>query len=223
MSTDTVAVDAAAEDTPIRVYLLDDHELLRRALVSFLHSVGGFSVVGESGTAGEAVRRIPALRPDVALIDIRLPDGSGVEVCRHVRSRDPAIKVLMITSFDDDEARLASFGAGASGVVLKDIYSDDLCRTVRRVAAGETLPAPATDAQESPRPSATRPGDPRVAALTGQEQRILVLLGEGLSNRQIAERLTIGEKTVKNYVSSILHKMGFERRTQAAVFAVTTE
>ncbi|MFN8081962.1 MAG: response regulator transcription factor [Kineosporiaceae bacterium] len=220
--TGPTAAEPSDDGRPVSVYLLDDHELLRRGLVAFLRNMGGFDVVGESGSAAEAGRRIPALRPDVALLDVKLPDGSGVEVCRQIRSRDPRIQVLMITSFDDEEARLASTLAGAAGFVLKDIDSEGLCRAVRRVAAGENLMS--TDQRhQAIEAAAPRSGDPRWNSLTAQEQRIVRLLAEGLSNRQIAERLGLGEKTVKNYVSSILHKLGFARRTQAAVYALTTD
>lgn len=220
----SVATSAAGGVDPgiraVSVYVVDDHELLRRGLVAFLTEVGGFRVVGDSGSAREAMRRIAALRPDVMLLDVHLPDGSGIEICRHVRGIDPRIKALMLTSFDDEQARLAAMLAGASGFALKEVHSEALCEAIRRVAAGDVLRESALRAGTTVASGVATPRDPRLAGLTGQEQRVLALLGEGLSNRQIGERLTISEKTVKNYVSSILAKLGFQRRSQAAVFAV---
>lgn len=203
---------------PIRVFILDDHELVRRGMRDLLTETGGFQVVGESGSAQEAIRRIPALRPDVALLDVRLPDGSGLDVCREVRSRDHGIKVLMITSFDDEEALVEATTAGAAGFVLKQVRGTDLAQAVRRVASGDVLLDRAQIEATARRLHAPRPIDPRLAVLTGQEQRILDLIVEGMTNRQIGERLHIAEKTVKNHVTNVLVKLGFERRTQAAVF-----
>jgi two-component system response regulator DevR len=210
---------AVAGEQGIRVFILDDHDMIRRGLRDILAEAGGFEVVGESASAREAVRRIPALRPHVALLDVQVPDGSGVEVCRQVRARDPNIRALMVTTYDDDDARLAAAMAGASGFVLKQIRGDDLVETVRRVAAGEQLSdGDATvHAARPPDQEAIRV-DPRLAALTPQERRILDLITDGLTNRQIGERLGIGEKTVKNYVTRLLLKLGLVRRTQAAVF-----
>jgi DNA-binding NarL/FixJ family response regulator len=205
-------------DAPaVRVFLLDDHEMLRRGVRDMLLEAGGFEIAGESASAAEAIRLLPALRPDVALLDVQLPDGSGIEVCRHVRTLDPGIRALMLTTFDDDEARLAAALAGASGFVSKRIRGSDLIESVRRVAAGETLldHRAAADAVRRARITAA---DPRLAALTGQEHRVLDLIADGLTNRQIGERLGIGENTVKNYVTSVLLKLGLTRRTQAAVF-----
>jgi two-component system response regulator DevR len=202
----------------IRVYLLDDHEVVRRGLRDLLESDGDIEVVGESGTAKEATSRIPALRPHVAVLDGRLPDGSGVDVCRDIRSVDPTIKALILTSYDDDEALFAAIMAGASGYVLKQIAGTDLIDAVRRVAAGQSLIDPSLTARvlerlrEGPRASS------ELASLTDQERRIVELIAEGLTNRQIGDQLLLAEKTVKNYVSSILAKLGLERRTQAAVF-----
>jgi two-component system response regulator DevR len=207
---------------PIRVFLLDDHEVVRRGLHDLLESEGDIEIVGESGSANEAVARIPALRPDVAVLDGRLPDGSGIEVCRQVRSLNPGIKALILTSYDDDEALFAAILAGAAGYVLKQIAGNDLIDGVRRVAAGQSLLDPALTARvlERVRTGLTGPtGHAELAALTGQERKILALIAEGLTNRQIGERLFLAEKTVKNYVSSILSKLGLERRTQAAVLA----
>jgi len=201
------------------VYLVDDHELVRRGLKELLELSGDIEVVGESGEAGEAQRRIPALRPDVAVLDARLPDGSGIDVCREIRSRDPEIKALILTSYDDDEALFAAIMAGAAGYVLKDVRGSDLVEGIRRVAAGQSLLDPAVTEQVLNRLRSGPAEEPRLASLTAQEKRILALIADGLSNRQIAEQMFLAEKTVKNYVSSLLAKLGMERRTQAAVFA----
>lgn len=203
----------------ITVYLLDDHELVRAGLRQLLEGEPDISVVGESASAAEAARRIPALRPTVAVLDARLPDGSGIEVCREIRSRDPEIKALILTSYDDDEALFAAIMAGAAGYVLKDIRSSDLVEGIRAVAAGGSLLDPAVTGQVLARLRSTPQEDPRLAALTSQERRILLLIADGLSNREIAEQMFLAEKTVKNYVSSVLAKLGMQRRTQAAVFA----
>ncbi len=205
--------------TPIRVFLLDDHEVVRRGLRDLLEADGDIEVVGESGSAEEAVRRIPALRPDVAVLDGRLPDGSGIDVCREIRSREPATAALILTSYDDDEALFAAIMAGASGYVLKQIRGTDLIDAVRRVAAGQSLLDPAVTQQVLERLRNGPAVDDALAPLTEQERRLLELIGEGLTNRQIAERLFLAEKTIKNYVSNLLAKLGLERRTQAAVFA----
>jgi two-component system response regulator DevR len=212
--------DADRADKPIRVFLLDDHEVVRRGLKDLLEADGDIVVVGESGLAQEAARRIPALRPDVAVLDGRLPDGSGIDVCREVRSAHPEIAALILTSYDDDEALFSAIMAGAAGYVLKQIRGNDLVDAVRRVAAGQSLLDPAVTARVLDRLRAGPEEDKALAPLTDQERRILELIGEGLTNRQIAERMFLAEKTVKNYVSSLLGKLGMERRTQAAVFAV---
>ena len=210
-----------AEPTPkIRVFLLDDHEIVRRGLRELLESEGDIEVVGESGLAQEATRRIPALRPDVAVLDARLPDGSGIDVCRDIRSEFPAIKCLILTSYDDDEALFAAIMAGAAGYVLKQIVGNDLLDVVRKVADGQSLLDPAVTQRVLDRlrdGGASEPAELR--SLTPQERRILELVAEGLTNRQIGEQLFLAEKTVKNYVTSILTKLGLERRTQAAVLA----
>jgi DNA-binding NarL/FixJ family response regulator len=203
----------------IRVYLLDDHEIVRRGLKELLESEGDIQVVGESGSAGEATRRIPALRPDVAILDARLPDGSGIDVCRDVRSREPETAALILTSYDDDEALFAAIMAGAAGYVLKQIRGTDLLDAVRRVAAGQSLLDPAVTQQVLDRLRRGPEEDKALAPLTDQERRLLELIGEGLTNRQIAEQMFLAEKTIKNYVSNLLAKLGLERRTQAAVFA----
>ncbi|MEV4642943.1 response regulator transcription factor [Actinoplanes sp. NPDC049548] len=203
----------------IRVYLLDDHEVVRRGLVDLLQAAGDIEVIGESGLAREATRRIPALRPDVAILDARLPDGNGIDVCRDVRAADSSIKGLILTSYEDDEALFAAIMAGASGYVLKQIRGTDLVDAVRRVAAGQSLLDPALTRRVLER---IRHGDdppPELAALTDQERRILEGIAEGLTNREIAGRMFLAEKTVKNYVSNLLAKLGLERRTQAAVLA----
>ena len=207
----------------ITVYLLDDHEVVRTGLRQLLESEPDITVVGESASAAEAQRRIPAIRPDVAVLDARLPDGSGIEVCREIRSRDPEIRALILTSFDDDEALFAAIMAGAAGYVLKDIRSSDLVHGIRTVAAGGSLLDPAHTGQVLERLRNGPKEDPRLGALTGQEKRILLLIADGLSNREIAEHMYLAEKTVKNYVSSLLAKLGMQRRTQAAVFAVTLD
>ena len=203
----------------IRVYLLDDHEVVRRGLRDLLESAGDIEVIGESGLAQEATSRIPALHPDVAVLDGRLPDGSGIDVCRDIRSVDPDIKVLILTSYDDDEALFAAIMAGASGYVLKQIAGTDLLDGVRRVASGQSLIDPSLTAKVLERLRSGPEETPELASLTEQERRILALIAEGLTNRQIGETIFLAEKTVKNYVSSILAKLGLERRTQAAVLA----
>ncbi|MGC9665154.1 response regulator [Planosporangium sp. 12N6] len=203
----------------IRVYLLDDHEVVRRGLHDLLEAEDDIEVVGESASAVDAAHRIPALRPDVAVLDARLPDGSGIDVCRDVRSVDPAIQALILTSYEDDEALFAAIMAGAAGYVLKQIRGTDLVDAVRRVAAGQSLLDPAVTARvlERIRRGPEQPDELR--NLTDQERRILSLVAEGLTNREIAQRMFLAEKTVKNYVSSLLAKLGLERRTQAAVLA----
>ncbi len=203
----------------VRVYLLDDHEVVRRGLRDLLETEHDIEVVGESGSAAEATRRIPALQPDVAVLDARLPDGHGIDVCRDIRSVDPTIRVLILTSYDDDEALLASVVAGASGYVLKQVGSGELVESVRRVAAGESLLDPALVQRVVERTRAEQAPPEELRDLTDQERRILAFVAEGLTNRQIAEQMFLAEKTVKNYVSSLLAKLGLERRTQAAVLA----
>jgi DNA-binding NarL/FixJ family response regulator len=213
----STADDAAT--SPIRVFLLDDHEIVRRGIKELLESEGDIVVVGESGSAQEAARRIPALRPDVAVLDGRLPDGSGIDVCREVRSVDPSIKALILTSYDDDDALFAAIMAGAAGYVLKQVRGNDLVDTIRRVAAGQSMIDPAMTAQVLERVRSGPPKDKELEGLTDQEQKILELIGQGLTNRQIAESMYLAEKTVKNYVSSMLAKLGLTSRTQAAIFA----
>jgi two-component system response regulator DevR len=207
------------DDTTIRVYLLDDHEVVRRGIKDLLEPTGDIEVVGESGSAQEATARIPALRPHVAILDGRLPDGSGIDVCRDVRSIDPTIKGLILTSYDDDEALFAAIMAGASGYLLKQVRGNDLVDTVRRVAAGQSMLDPALTAQVLDRIRNGPPADQELEVLTIQEKRILEHIGEGLTNREIAGSMQLSEKTVKNYVSAVLTKLGLTSRTQAAVFA----
>jgi DNA-binding NarL/FixJ family response regulator len=201
---------------PIRVFVLDDHELVRQGLRDLLEGEG-FRVVGESGSAAEATRRIPALHPDIAILDGRLPDGTGIEVCREVRSVDPSLRCLILTSYDDEQAIRAAVLAGASGYVLKQIRSTELLDGIRRAAAGESLFGSGVE-QRIIDGLCNSPTDPRMEALTVQEKKVLTLIGQGLTNRQIGADLFLAEKTVKNYVSSILAKLGFVRRTQAAVY-----
>ena len=206
-------------EEPITVYLLDDHELTRRGIRDLLESAPGIVVVGESGLAEEAARRIPELGPDVAVLDARLPDGSGVEVCREVRSVAPDVAVVMLTSYDDDEALFAAIMAGASGYLLKQIRGEDFVATVRRVAAGQSMLDPAVTSHVLARLRNGPPPDPVTQQLTPQELRVLDLIGEGLTNRQIGSRLGLAEKTVKNHVSALLAKLGVDSRTQAAIIA----
>ena len=202
----------------IRVFLLDDHEIVRRGLRELLEHEDDFEVVGEAGTAEEAVGRIPATRPDVALLDVRLPDGDGIEVCRDIRSRHDEIACLMLTSYADDEAVYASIMAGAAGYVLKQVRGTDLMDAVRRVAAGGSLLDPAVTARVLDR-LRQRSSDDELAGLTDQERKLLGLIAEGLTNRQIGERMYLAEKTIKNYVSNLLAKLGMSRRSEAAAYA----
>jgi DNA-binding NarL/FixJ family response regulator len=207
---------ADGEARVIRVFLLDDHEVVRRGLRELLESEDDIEVVGEAGNAEEAINRIPPTRPDVAVLDVRLPDGNGVEVCREVRSTHPEIQCLILTSFADDEALFQSIMAGAAGYVLKQIKGTDLVDAVRRVSEGQSLLDPAVTARVLERLRTPPETDERLARLTEQERKILDLIADGLTNRQIAERVHLAEKTVKNYVSNLLTKLGMERRTQAA-------
>ena len=202
----------------IRVFLLDDHELVRRGLSDLLGVEADLEVVGEASSVAEAMTRIPATQPDVAVLDVRLPDGSGVEVCRDIRSQMPDVKCLMLTSFSDDEALFDAIMAGASGYVLKEIRGHDLVDAIRQVASGKSLLDPSLTQKVLERLRRGNEEDERLAGLSDQERRILELIGEGMTNRQIGEQMHLAEKTVKNYVSSLLAKLGMERRTQAAAF-----
>ncbi|MBM9620418.1 response regulator transcription factor [Streptomyces zhihengii] len=208
------------EEGKITVFLVDDHEVVRRGVHELLSGEADIEVVGEAGTAADALVRIVATAPDVAVLDVRLPDGSGVEVCREIRSQNENIACLMLTSFADDEALFDAIMAGASGYVLKAIRGNELLTAVRDVAAGRSLLDPVATARvlERLRDGNKPRGDDLLAHLTDQERRILDLIGEGLTNRAIGERLHLAEKTIKNYVSSLLSKLGMERRSQAAAY-----
>jgi DNA-binding NarL/FixJ family response regulator len=205
----------------ISVFLMDDHELVRTGLKTVLSTEPDLVVVGEAGTAAEAMVRIPALRPDVAILDVRLPDGEGVQVCRDIRAAvDPPPACLMLTSYSDDEALFAAIMAGAAGYMLKQVTGMNLVSAVRTVAAGGSLLDPHLTASVLNRlRGGSGPADPGYAQLSPQERRVLELIADGLTNKQIGDRLFLAEKTVKNYVSSMLHKLGFQRRTEAAVYA----
>jgi len=209
---------ATVRGMTVRVFLLDDHEVVRRGVRSLIEVEEDLVVVGEAATAADALARIPPTRPDVAIVDVRLPDGNGVEVCREIRSTYPEIQCLVLTSFADDEALFDAIMAGAAGYLLKQIKENDLVDAIRRVASGQSLLDPEVTARVLERLRRPPQIDARVAALTEQERRILELIAEGLTNRQIGERIFLAEKTVKNYVSSLLAKLGMERRTEAAVF-----
>jgi len=224
MSTPTSAPKARPPEpghtghVTIRVFLLDDHEIVRRGLRELLEAEGDIEIVGEAATAEEAHGRIPATHPDVAVLDVRLPDGDGIEVCRDIRSTHPEIACLMLTSFAEDEALFSAIMAGAAGYALKQMRGTDLVDGVRRVAGGESLLDPSLTSRVLER--LRRPAEPDVlAGLTPRERRILGLIAEGMTNRQIGEQLFLAEKTVKNYVSNLLSKLGMSRRTEAAAYA----
>jgi two-component system response regulator DevR len=209
---------SAADSHKIRVFLLDDHEIVRRGIADLLETEGDIAVVGEAGTASEALNRIPAARPDVAVLDARLPDGSGIDVCRDIRSALPDIRCLILTSYDDNDALFAAVMAGAAGYLLKEIRGSGLVDAIRQVAAGKSLLDPTVTGRLLTRLRDGAPKDPRLASLSDREREILNLITDGLTNKQIGERLFLAEKTVKNYVSGLLSKLGMERRTQAAVY-----
>ncbi|WP_030166760.1 response regulator [Streptomyces sp. NRRL S-813] len=214
--------EQAGPDAPVRVFLLDDHEVVRRGVHDLLNDEPDIEVVGEAATVEQALVRVPALRPDVAVLDVRLPDGDGVTVCRELRSRLPELACLMLTSFDDEEALLDSIMAGASGYVLKQIQGSDLVSAVRTVAGGQSLldPSATTKLMARLRGGQQQEEEPDgLPGLTDREREILDLIGEGLTNRQIGQRLYLAEKTVKNHISRLLAKLGVERRIQAAVIA----
>ena len=202
-----------------RIFLLDDHEVVRRGLRELFDAEGDLTVVGEACTAEEAVFRVPSTRPDVAVLDVRLPDGDGIEVCRDLRSTRPDLKCLMLTSYADDEALFAAIMAGASGYVLKQIHGPELITAVRRVAGGESLLDPVLTRRVLDRLNGEKVEDKRLADLTHQERNVLERVVEGKTNRQIGEEMFLAEKTVKNYVSNLLTKTGFSTRTEAAVYA----
>jgi two-component system, NarL family, response regulator DevR len=203
----------------LRVFLLDDHQVVREGLRSLLEAEGDMEVVGEAGTAKEALEQIPMTRPRVAVLDVRLPDGNGVEVCREVRSAHPEVACLMLTSFSDDEALCDAIMAGASGYVLKEVGGSDLVGDIRKVAWGHSLLDPVLTDRVMKRFQSRRE-DGRQEHLTAQEERILGHIAEGMTNHEIAEVMFLAEKTVKNYVSNLLAKLGMSRRTEAAVYAV---
>jgi DNA-binding NarL/FixJ family response regulator len=208
---------------PIRVFLCDDHDVVRRGLRDLLETEDDLEVVGEADTAELAVKRIGALRPDVAILDVRLPDGDGVEVCRDVRSHNPEVACLMLTSFSDDEALFDAVMAGAAGYLLKQVRETDLVAAVRTVAGGGSLLDPATIQSVLDRVRTGSEDDQKLSVLTAQERKIFDLIGQGLTNRQIGNEVFLAEKTVKNYVSSILMKLGMERRTEAAALAARVD
>ena len=205
--------------TATRVFLLDDHEIVRRGVRELLEADGDLIVVGEAGTAEEALARIPATKPDVAVLDVRLPDGDGIEVCRDIRSRHPEVNCLILTSYADDEALFSAILAGAAGYVLKQIRGIDLVDAIRRVAQGQSLLDPVVTARVLERLRNPPAPEDDLSRLTDQERRILDLIAEGLTNRLIGERMYLAEKTVKNYVSNVLMKLGMSRRSEAAAYA----
>jgi two-component system, NarL family, response regulator DevR len=205
-------------EAPIRIFLLDDHEVVRRGIAELLAAVPGFEIVGEAGTAEQALARVLASKPDVAVLDARLPDGSGIDVCRDIRSALPETYCLILTSYDDQDAVLSSVLAGASGYVLKEVRTAGLIDAIRQVALGRSLIAPSVISQVMERVRDGSSADRRLAVLTQRERQVLDHIADGLTNRQIGEKMFLAEKTVKNYVSSLLAKLGMERRTQAAVF-----
>jgi two-component system response regulator DevR len=211
-------VTPTAAPTPIKVFLLDDHDVVRRGIADLISTDPGITVVGEARTAQEALNRIRAARPDVAILDARLPDGSGIDVCRDIRSAMPQVRCVILTSYDDNDAMMAAVLAGASGYLLKEIRGSSLVDAIRTVAAGRSLIDPALLQQVLTRLRDGAPTDPRLASLTPREREILALIADGLTNRQIGERTFLAEKTVKNYVSALLHKLGMQRRSQAAVY-----
>jgi len=212
---------SVTSDRQIRVFILDDHELVRRGLTDLLTTTNDLTIVGEAATAADALHRIPAAAPDVALLDARLPDGSGIDVCREIRSCYPNVRCLILTSYDDDEALFAAVMAGASGYLLKQIGGNSLLEGIRQVAAGRSLLDPAVTEKLLDRLRNPVQPDPVAGSLTAREREILDLIADGYTNRQIGERLFLAEKTVKNYVSGLLTKLGMQRRTQAAVYGAT--
>jgi DNA-binding NarL/FixJ family response regulator len=207
----------------IRVFLVDDHELVRRGITALLNAEPDIEVVGEAGTAAQARGRIRATSPDIAVLDVRLPDGSGIDVCRDVRSDNPDVKCLILTGYDDDEAVYAAVLAGASGYVIKDVQGSGLLDSLRKVAAGRSLIDPSLSQRVVERIKESHTSDPRLESLTDREREILPLIAEGLTNREIGARLALAEKTVKNYISGLLSKLGVQRRTQAAILHLESQ
>ncbi len=206
-------------DVTIRVFLVDDHEVVRRGLASLIDLEEDLEVVGEAGNVNDALSRIPATRPDVAILDVRLPDGDGIELCRDIRAQSSSIGCLMLTSYDDDEALFSAILAGASGYLLKQIRSSDLIDGIRRVAKGESLLDPAVTAKVLARLRSPEPEDELISRLSAQERKILNYISEGMTNRQIASEMFLAEKTVKNYVSNLLSKLEMGHRSEAAAYA----
>jgi DNA-binding NarL/FixJ family response regulator len=214
-------MSSTAEPTRTTVFILDDHEIVRRGLVGLIDADPRMIVVGEAATVADAIHRIPAVRPDVALLDVRLPDGTGIDVCRDIRSSNPETRCLMLTSYDDDDALFAAVMAGASGYLLKEIRGTSLTEAIEQVAAGRSLIDPSLTGQLLRRLRENGAGPPQpdpTSDLTPREHDILVLITEGLTNRQIGERLFLAEKTVKHYVSALLAKLGMQRRAQVAAY-----
>jgi two-component system, NarL family, response regulator DevR len=212
------AMEMTQTPQAVRIFLLDDHEVVRRGIAELLAAVPGFEIVGEAANVEQALPRVLAAKPDVAVLDARLPDGSGIDVCREIRSALPSTYCLILTSYDDHDAVLAAVLAGASGYVLKEVRTSGLVDAIRQAALGRSLIDPAIIAQVMDQVRDATPGDARLGVLTEREREVLDLIADGLTNRQIGERLFLAEKTVKNYVSSLLGKLGMERRTQAAVY-----
>ena len=210
--------DPVAIGPIIRVFLLDDHEIVRRGIADLLAGEDDIEVVGEAGTAAEALARIPAVRPDVAVLDARLPDGSGIDVCREIRSARPQTQCIILTSYDDDDAIFAAVVAGAAGYLLKEVRGLSLVEAIRQVAQGKSLLDPSVTGRLLARLRDGEPKDQRLSSLTPREREILALIADGMTNKQIGETLFLAEKTVKNYVSGLLSKLGMQRRTQAAVY-----
>ncbi|WP_035839215.1 response regulator [Kitasatospora azatica] len=225
MGASEVRAESREPELPLRIFLLDDHEVVRRGVRDLLEAEPDIEVVGEAATCAQALARIPALRPRVAVLDVRLPDGDGVTVCRELRDRLPDLACLMLTSFDDDDALLDAIMAGAAGYVLKQVKGEDLVAAVRTVAAGKSTLDPASTGKLMERLRHHEESDTEavLGQLTPREREILVLVGEGKTNRQIGEELYLAEKTVKNHVSRLLAKLGVERRLQAAVLAAQVE
>jgi two-component system response regulator DevR len=215
---DPAALNADNAPDSIRVFLLDDHEIVRRGIADLLHTEPDIVVVGEAGTAAEALVRIPTCAPHVAVLDARLPDGSGIEVCREIRSSAPEIRCLILTSYDDNDAIFAAVMAGAAGYLLKEVRGSYLVDAIRQVASGKSLMDPAVTERLLSRLRDGAPHDERLESLTAREREVLGLISDGLTNREIGERLFLAEKTIKNYVSGLLAKLGMQRRTQAAVY-----
>lgn len=215
---DSTSVSANEPVEQIRVFLLDDHEIVRRGIADLLQAEADILVVGEAATAATALRRIPAAAPQVAVLDARLPDGSGIEVCREIRSSQPDIRCLILTSYDDNDAIFAAVMAGAAGYLLKEVRGSYLVDAIRQVAAGKSLMDPTVTERLLSRLRDGAPQDQRLGSLTAREREVLSLITDGLTNREIGERLFLAEKTIKNYVSGLLTKLGMQRRTQAAVY-----